>query len=120
MMNAHAAIAQACNHPEKERCDSFIRVDGADIPVCWRCANAAHAAWRAERKAQLAARPKDCARCGARPHTYFYGGHKLCGRCLTATKREHGRAMGNAGTLAIFATGLLVDTSAWAANGRQQ
>ena len=84
------------------------------IALCGNCIGRRSDKRRADRKAQLAQRPKDCARCGARPHRWIYGSFRLCGRCLTATKREHSRAMAAAGTLGIFATGLLVDTRGWA------
>jgi len=109
-------IFRACQHPGPRDSYYGVQATGETLRACWRCGNDAQAAYRAQRKAELAARPKDCARCGARPHTWTYGGYKLCGRCKTLTAREHSRAMAQAGTLAIFATGLLTDTKGWAIN----
>lgn len=53
-------------------------------------------------------------RCGQKPHTYIVGNAKLCGRCKTATEKEHNANLAKAGTLAIFAPGLLVNTDTWA------
>ena len=85
-----------------------------DVARCGDCLNAINVQMRAERKTQLAGRPKDCARCGTRPHTWRYAGWKLCGRCYTATRREHATASGAARVFAIFATAPMVDTSTWA------
>ena len=115
-MTAQDRILRACvaaGHAAGQR--PTVDLHGEMIAVCAPCWNTSVFARRAERKAQLAARPKDCARCGARPHTWTYGGFKLCGRCKTATAQEHGRALAKAGALAIFATAPLVDTSSWAA-----
>lgn len=85
-----------------------------DVARCGDCINKRNLAHRTARKTDLAQRPKDCARCATRPHTFTYGGFRLCGRCLTLTKREHAKAVAHAGAFAIFAEGLLIDTSAWA------
>ena len=106
-------IMRACDH-EGPRDGYFRAANGEQVRACWRCGNAAGDAYRRQRKAELAARPKDCQRCARRPHTWTYAGFRLCGRCKTAAAREHGQAMNHAGSLAIFATGLLVDTSTWA------
>lgn len=107
------AIFRACSHDGPR--DSYLTAaDGAELRACWRCGNAANEARRAARKAELDERPKDCQRCARRPHTWIYGPYRLCGRCKTATEREHHAAAAGAGTLAIFATSPLVDTSAWA------
>ena len=83
------------------------------------CAEQRCIEYAAGRKAVLLARPKDCARCGKRPHTFLVAGWRLCGRCKTATMREHHQAQAKAGVLAIFATAPLVNTSTWATqNGR--
>lgn len=86
-----------------------------DIARCGDCIDRRNNETRAARRDQLAQRPNDCQRCAARPHTYTYGQYRLCGRCLTRTRREHAAALSSAGTLAIFATGLLVNTSGWKA-----
>lgn len=107
-------IMRACYHDGPR--DSYYKTPGGEtITACWRCGNAAGEVSRQQRKAQLAARPKDCQRCGQRPHTWTYGGFRLCGRCKTATEREHNLALSRAGVLGIFATRPLVDTSGWAA-----
>lgn len=82
--------------------------------VCVDCWNAHVYARREARKAQLAERPNDCMRCGQKPHTWTLAGAKLCGRCKTAVKQEHTRNLAKAGTLGIFAQGLLVNTDTWA------
>ena len=90
-----------------------------DIARCGDCIDARNRLARAARKAALAGRPKDCDRCQVHPHTYIYGGYRLCGRCKTATTREHTEALATAGALGIFATSLLVDTSTWACGRRE-
>ena len=110
-----AAIALACQHPLNPDYPSRVPDEaGRYHDVCLDCGNAARLAYRYARKAELAARPKDCHRCGARPHTFILAGFQLCGRCKTATRREHHRAQAAAGPLGLFATGLLVNTSSWA------
>ena len=86
-----------------------------DMTNTWCCAcwNTYVYRRRAIRKAELAQRPADCQRCGRRPHTYLLAGLSLCGRCKTLTLTEHHQALAKAGHLAIFAQGLLVDTSQW-------
>ena len=76
---------------------------GRTIKVCVDCWNRHAYARRAARKEQLAARPKDCARCAARPHTWTYAGHRLCGRCKTKTAREQAASTAKLGDLAILA-----------------
>lgn len=85
-----------------------------DVARCGDCLTARNVRARAHRRAERAQLPKDCERCGRRRHTWTFAGHRLCGRCKTAVAREHGAAMGKAGSLAIFATGLLVDMTTWA------
>lgn len=87
-----------------------------DVARCGECLGKIQAQRRSERRAQLAARAKDCVRCAVRPHTFIYGGWRLCGRCKTATMREHHAAQATAGALAIFATAPLVDTRGWASH----
>jgi hypothetical protein len=87
------------------------------MAYCTDCHNRRYYERRAARKAQLAARPKDCVRCGKRPHTWTLAGWKLCGPCKTATLREHHVAASGAGFLGLLATSPMVDTSGWA--GRQ-
>ena len=86
-----------------------------DVALCGACIGARNVRYRAERKALLAARPKDCDRCGARPHTWRVAGWKLCGPCKTATMREHAAAASRVGWLAMTATEPMVDTRGWAA-----
>lgn len=102
----------ACTHPTGRAC---VDVGGGRmVDCCSACWNASVTARRAERKAQLAARPKDCQRCGRRPHTWTFGPYRLCGRCKTLTAREHSAQSAQHGVLAIFATAPLVDTATWA------
>lgn len=101
-------VFRACQHPGPR--DAWL----GDLRACWRCGNAAIFSGRVLRRLALHARPSDCARCAARPHTFTVAGFKLCGRCKTATMKEHAAAMAQAGALAIFATSLLADTSTWA------
>ena len=111
-MTPQETILRACVHPTG-RAD--VRVGpGQYVDVCSTCWNRSVAAYRQERKAQLAARPRDCARCGVRPHRWRVAGYRLCGRCKTVTMREHHQETARHGPLAIFATGLMVDTSTWA------
>jgi len=110
----HLAVATAddifrsCQHAGSR--DAWL----GSLRACWQCGNAAIYTGRVLRRLELAALPKDCDRCGERPHTFTVAGFKLCGRCKTAAMREHSAAMARAGSLAIFATSLLVDTSTWA------
>jgi len=89
---------------------------GRMIKVCTDCWNRHVYARRQARKEQIARRPKDCARCAARPHTWTYAGYQLCGRCKKATMREQHTATAKLGDLAILA-GLsgatLFDTKDW-------
>ena len=113
MYDAATAILRQCAHVGKQSCE--VRMSRNEtLMVCSDCYNAQVYAWRAARKAQLAERPNDCDRCAARPHTYEYGGYRLCGRCLKATRAEHNKGLAAAGVLAIFATHVLVDTQSWA------
>ena len=82
--------------------------------VCCACWNAHVYARREADKARRQAEPKDCMRCGNHPHRWNYGGYQLCGRCKTATEREHNKALAGHGVLGIFATQLLVKTDTWA------
>lgn len=111
-MNA-PAILETCDRCKGQRDRNHMSRQRNGENLCCACIDAHNTAWRAARKAQLAARPKDCDRCGARPHTYTYAQYRLCGRCLTATKREHFKACAKARALAIFATEPLVDTKNW-------
>lgn len=111
------AILTDCTHPDRYQSQVWVSKTQA-ISVCTDCWNAHVASRRAARRAQLAERPNDCDRCAAKPHAYEYGGYRLCGRCLTATKAEHNRSLAAAGALAIFATRPLIDTQRWA--GRQR
>lgn len=111
LYDAATAILRQCTHAS-QTCE--VQMSKTEIlHVCDACYNAQVYARRAARKAQLAERPNDCARCAAKPHTHNYGGHLLCGRCLTATKKEHNKNLAKAGALSIFATHLLVNTAAW-------
>ena len=110
--DAATAILRQCTHTDRQTSEVMMSKTET-IFVCCDCWNAHVYARRAARKAQLARRPNDCDRCGAKPHTYEYGGYLLCGRCLKATKTEHNRSLVAAGALAIFATHLLVDTKQW-------
>ena len=112
-------IFRACDHVSGKT-DHCLRVGREQLYACLACANAAGQAWREDRKAQLAARPRDCDRCGLRPHTWTVAGYRLCGRCKTTTMREHHRESAKHGLLAIFATEPLVDTRQWAARARQE
>ena len=110
--DAASAILRQCAHAERQT--SEVKMSKTEtVFVCCDCWNAHVAARRSARKAQLAERPNDCDRCAAKPHTYEYGGYRLCGRCLKATKGEHNRNLATAGVLAIFATHVLVDTKQW-------
>ena len=111
LYDAATAILRQCTHGSHP-CE--VQMSKPEIlQVCCACYNAHVSARRAARKAQLAERPNDCARCAAKPHAYEYGGHLLCGRCLTATKKEHNRNLAKAGPLSIFATHLLINTPDW-------
>lgn len=112
MYDAATAILRNCTHHTDNPCE--VRMSKTEtLNVCCACYTAQVYARRAARKAQLAERANDCDRCAAKPHTYTYGGYRLCGRCLTAAKKEHNRNMAKAGTLSIFATHLLVNTADW-------
>ena len=110
--DAATAILRQCAHTDRQRSEVTMSKTET-IFVCCDCWNTHVTARRAARKAQLAERPNDCDRCAAHPHTYEYGGYRLCGRCLKAAKIEHNRNLAAAGVLAIFATHLLVDTQQW-------
>lgn len=112
------AIAKGCTH---QNADYPAQVHDGEryVDVCTDCANAAGVAYRAARKAELAARPKDCVRCGAKPHAYIVANWKLCRTCKVATMREHHQAAGRAGVFALFATAPMVNTSSWAARRAQ-
>ena len=116
LYDAATQILHDCDHPPLPGhypCE--VRMGkGIVLPVCMACWNAHVAARRAARKAQLAERPNDCDRCGQKPSRWTYGRYALCGRCKTATEREHYKALANAGALGIFATSLLVNTDTWA------
>lgn len=112
LYEAATAILRDCTHHTDTPCE--VRMSKTEIRnVCCDCWNAHVYARRVARKAQLAERENDCDRCARKPHTYTYGGHRLCGHCLTATKKEHYGNTAKAGTLAIFATHLLVNTADW-------
>lgn len=110
-------LLRNCSHSERQRSECGPWPDGATVLVCCDCWNQSCRMRKQARKLELDARPKDCDRCGLRPHRCIYAGYKLCGRCKTATEREHNQGLAQAGVFAICATGLLVDTSHWA--GRQ-
>lgn len=114
------AIAQACQHVPPGTTPWHMVADGQGgwLPLCDACSNLVSRAHKTARKAELAARPKDCVRCGVRTHTCTYHVWRLCGRCLTATRREHAIACSRAGLLSIFATAPMVDTATWAARQR--
>ena len=110
--DAATTILRQCTHADRQT--SEVKMSKTEtVFVCCDCWNAHVAARRAARKAQLAERPNGCDRCAAKPHTYEYGGYRLCGKCFSATKAEHNRNLAAAGVLAIFATHLLVDTRQW-------
>lgn len=111
-------IMRACRHDGPRESQIRDRATGTTVYACHNCGNAAIMAHRAARKLELAARPKDCQRCGRKPHTWNYGGYRLCGTCKKLTAREHFTQAAKHGALAIFATSPLVDTSSWA--GRQK
>jgi hypothetical protein len=117
-MDTQTAIILGCTHPTGRAC---VDVGGGRlVDCCTACWNASVTARRAARKAQLAERPKDCERCGRRPHTWTYGPYRLCGRCKTATAGEHHRAAAPHGILGMLAVEPLVDTAAWAVDTRRQ
>lgn len=118
MTTTPAEIMRACQHDGPR--DAELRIDGEIIRACWRCGNAAGDARRAARQVELASRPNDCARCGLRPHTWTVGPWRLCGRCKTATMREHYGKSARLGVLAMVATVPLVDTSTWAMRQESQ
>lgn len=107
-------IFRACDHAGPRDAELKRSTTGETLRACWQCGNAAIGAHRAMRKAQLAARPKDCARCGKRPHTYTWGGYRLCGGCLRVTRAEHQTNAARAGVMALFATGAMISTTDWA------
>lgn len=112
MYDTATAILRDCTHHTATPCE--VRMSKTEtLNVCGDCWNAHVYARRAARKAQLAERDNDCDRCASKPHTYTYGGYRLCGRCLAVAKKEHNRNMARAGTLSIFATHLLVNTANW-------
>ena len=112
---AMVEIFRACDEETGPRDAALLDMaTGTYLRACGRCGHAAGKVRRRLRKLQLAARPRDCARCGRKPSTWTLAGWKLCGRCKTATAREHARAMAEAGALAIFATACS-STPAWAA-----
>jgi hypothetical protein len=102
LVSVQSLILASCQH-----CDG----EGQACCACW---NRGVSARRAAREAQLACRPNDCERCGKKPHTYTYGPYRLCGRCRIATEREHYQSIVRGGALAIFATGVMVNTENWA------
>lgn len=90
--------------------------NGKEIKVCTDCWNRHVYARRAARKEHLAKRPKDCARCAKRTHTFIYAGHRLCGRCKTQTAREQAAGMAKLGDLTILASlsgATLFETKDW-------
>lgn len=107
-------IFRACDHAGPRDAELKRSTTGETLRACWQCGNAAIGAHRAMRKAQLAARPKDCARCGRKPHTYTWGGYRLCGACLRVTRAEHQANAAKAGVFALFATGAMISTAGWA------
>jgi hypothetical protein len=110
------AIALACDHTiDANYYGSAPIGDGKYRKVCNTCCNAAKMAHKAARKAELANRPKDCYRCGLKPHTFLVAGWKLCGTCKKLTMMEHNKSASKAGVLALFATAPMVDTTTWAA-----
>ncbi|HAM56246.1 MAG TPA: hypothetical protein DCQ64_12935 [Candidatus Rokubacteria bacterium] len=115
---AVVAIAKGCTHQRHPDYPAQVHDGEHYVDVCVNCANAAGLAYRAARKAELAGRPKDCARCGEKPHAYTLAGWKLCRNCKVATMREHHRAAAKWGILAMTATAPMVDTSTWAGRGR--
>lgn len=92
--------------------------------ACVDCYNAHVYARRAARKVELAAIRADkppCQRCGLKPVTWTYGPYKLCGRCKTATAREHSQKAASAGFIGLLAHGgPMVDTSQWAARKQEE
>ena len=64
--------------------------DGNSRSECVPCWNASVEAYRAARKAELAARPK-CEACGRKPHTWTLAGAdgrvSLCGTCRNRVNR---------------------------------
>lgn len=64
--------------------------DGNSRPECVECWNASVEAYRAQRKAELAARPK-CEACGRKPQTWTMRGSdgpvSICGTCKNRVNR---------------------------------
>ena len=112
LYDAATQILRDCRHTDRQSCEITMSKTET-LMTCCDCFNSQVYARRAARKAQLAERLPDCDRCAAKPHTCTYGGYRLCGRCLTATKKEHNTNANKAGVLAIFATRLMVNTGEW-------
>jgi hypothetical protein len=111
------AILNDCRH--EQRTSEVNMGKGITRMVCCACWNAHVYARRAADKARREAEPKDCQRCARKPVRWNYGGYRLCGRCKTATEKEHYQHAAKAGVLAIFATAPMVDTREWAARKEQ-
>jgi hypothetical protein len=110
------AILEECRHQTDNPCEVF-HPDGRTLKVCHECWNRHVYARRAARKQALAewrATLPKCQRCGKRAGNWQVGPWHLCGRCKSATEREHYRNLAQAGGMAIFAAGPCVDTSKWA------
>ena len=109
------AILTSCRH-DKRTCEIEIS-KGHTLMVCVDCWNRHVYARQAARKQQLVefkATLPICDRCGRPGANWMLASYHLCARCKTATKREHEQSIAKAGSFAIFATSLLVDTSKWA------
>lgn len=107
-------ILRACTHRDKATCEVSRTREHEALMVCVDCWNAGVYARRAERKAQLAARPKDCERCRRKPSAWNYGGIKLCSPCKKLTEAEHYKATAGFGILALTVHRPMVDSSGWA------
>ncbi len=109
-------ILETCAHTDVYRSEVH-RPGGETLLVCCDCWNRHVHARRAARRQELAewrATLPRCERCGKKPANWTVGRWHLCGHCKEEVKREHYRNLAHAGALAIFATGLCVDTSTWA------
>lgn len=121
------ARARECTHVTGRRdADVSLRYQGTTYYWCAPCdrdvgplCRAAYTVAQQERAAQRAA-ARPCQRCGTKPHAYQYGGALLCRGCLRTTRTEHRARASQLGWVAMVATGLLVDTSAWAVPMRRE
>lgn len=100
--------AQKCAHPAKG-----IHYVG-NVQVCAACSAQYQAEYAAIRADELRESKPACDRCG-KPHaaTWNVAEFHLCGRCKTATMREHAANTHRAGALAMSATRPVVNYDDW-------